>query len=79
MADTAQYVISRPYHRDHVAQSKPSVASVVDDVSGVRILTELDASMVLVEMTSAVRDRLRQAHPEFAVEPNELYGRKASA
>ena len=74
MSDTAQYVVSCPYKQGGESP-KRSVASFVDQLSGVRILSEVDHSMVLVEMSSVARDQLQQAHPEFAVEPNIVYKR----
>jgi len=68
--DVAQYVISRPYRRGKANKAQRSVASLVVDLLGVRVLSKLDDSMVLVEMSQETRERVEREHPDFCVELN---------
>jgi hypothetical protein len=69
--DVAQYVISRPYRRGKAERAQRSVASLVANLLGVRVLSKVDDSMVLVEMSEEARERVEREHPDFRVEPNK--------
>lgn len=80
----AQYVVSRndDSGRRSNASASPvgmtrggetSVAHMVDSVTGVHILGELDASTALVEMSEETRDLVERRYPELTVEPNLEY------